>query len=90
MKTKMKTLYHKILFVLFSLITVPILADEPDPPPVPGAHGTGGDVAVGAPIDDNIILLLVLGTAYAAYRIYMARKTRARKLQTEEIETKQR
>jgi len=40
----------------------------PDPPPLPdGGHGSGSNQPpAGAPIDDGMIILIVLGTAFAA------------------------
>lgn len=85
MKTNIKIVSLKIFTVLFSLMTLSTFAEEPDPPILPGEHGLGGDLAVGAPLDDNLILLLVAGAAYGAYRIYLARKARTKRLQTKEI-----
>jgi hypothetical protein len=52
-----------------------IFADPPGPPG-PGGDPSGGGIPVGGPLDDGIGVLLVLGIAYGAYRIYEIWKNR--------------
>jgi len=71
---------HFLRFAVINLFTIiPVLssfADDPDsvPPPPPGG---GGGTPVGAPIDGGIAILLVLGAAYAGWKLYRARKQAA-------------
>jgi hypothetical protein len=74
MKTHIRLLFMGILFTLLSLVSYSSFADEPNPPIVPGQHGQGGDVPVGAPVDNGIIMLLAMGAGYGAYKLYMTRK----------------
>jgi hypothetical protein len=47
-------------------------ADPPSPPALPGGHGYGDNIPVGAPIDGGVIILLGLGVGYGA-RLKMKR-----------------
>jgi hypothetical protein len=66
-----KILLFSVVFFSFSGV---ILADPPGPPD-PGGNpvGTGG-VPVGAPIDNGIYGLLILGVGYAVWTLYTAKK----------------
>ena len=77
MKTHVKLLFLGVLFALFCCISLSSYADGPPPPIVPEGHGLGGNVPVGAPIDNGVIILLALGVGYAAFKLYSARKAKA-------------
>ena len=73
----MKRLLHflaPLSFFLFFICFVPDLkADPPNPPTVPGQHGTGANT--GAPLDGILgILLLALGGSYGGWMLYDKRK----------------
>lgn len=53
-------------------------ADPPNPPDPGGDPGGTGGVPVGAPIDDGIMVLLILAVLYGCYRVYEIRKARNR------------
>jgi hypothetical protein len=76
MKTRIRIFLVSFLMALFFLTSLSSFAEEPDPPILPGQHGAGGDVSVGAPLDNEVIFLLVIGAAYGAYRISLARKAK--------------
>ena len=66
------------LIIIGLLIIVPVIivsASAPPPPPPPGGPGTG-DTPIGgmAPIGSGLALLLSMGAAYGAKKIYDARK----------------
>ena len=66
------------LIITGLLIIVPVIiasASAPPPPPPPGGPGTG-DTPIGgmAPIGSGIVLLISMGAAYGAKKIYDARK----------------
>ncbi|MCX6246899.1 MAG: hypothetical protein NTW10_04125 [Bacteroidetes bacterium] len=76
----MKRLPLKIFFVL-QLILIPlfisgVFADPPGPPGPGGDPSGNGGVPVGAPIDDGIGILLILGAVYGCYKIYEIWKRR--------------
>ena len=65
-----------LVFLFSSMCMINAYADEPldNPPPPPGGgHGGGGNTQ-GAPIDGGLSILLALGAAYGARKIYEARK----------------
>jgi hypothetical protein len=80
MKARIKIFLVSFLMALFCLTSLSTFAEEPDPPILPGEHGTGGDVSVGAPLDNQVVFLLVLGAAYGAYRITLARKAKTKEI----------
>ena len=80
MKTRTKFLFLSVLFALLYLGSLSSYADDPPPPSVPGEHGTSGDVPVGAPIDNGVMILLAMGIGYATFKLYSARKARAEKV----------
>ena len=66
------------LILVGLLIIVPVImvsAAAPPPPPPPGGPGTG-DIPIGgsAPIGSGIVMLISMGMAYGAKKIYNARK----------------
>jgi hypothetical protein len=81
MKTFIKSLLSGVLFTLFCSISFSALADDPNPPVVPGEHGAAGDVPVGAPIDNGVIILLAMGVGYATFKLFSSRKIKAEKLE---------
>jgi len=71
-----KVILNLIITGLF--ITVPVIiasASAPPPPPPPGGP-TGGDAPIGgsAPIGSGLVMLMSMGAAYGAKKIYNARK----------------
>ncbi len=73
MKTCVKVLFLGVLFTVFCCISLLSYAEGPNPPIVPGEHGTSGNVPVGAPIDSGVIILLFLGAGYSAVKLFSAR-----------------
>jgi hypothetical protein len=72
----MKKMIKKILILTILLFGSCFItfADPPGPPGPGGDPGTGGGIPVGAPIDTGVIVLLILGVFYAAWKFYSARK----------------
>ncbi len=67
----------KILFIAAAVcFSISVLAQAPPPPPGNAQTGGGGsDGPVGgAPIDGGLGILLALGTAYGARKLYQERK----------------
>jgi hypothetical protein len=71
-----------IALILIPTITNYVLADPPGPPGPGGNPASGGGTPVGAPVDNGILILLFLGIAYGAYKIYELRKAKSIKEQT--------
>jgi hypothetical protein len=70
-----KAIINLIITVL--LVVVPVIitcASAPPPPPPPGPGG--GDAPIGgtAPIGSGVIMLISMGAAYGAKKVYNARK----------------
>ena len=66
------------LIITGLLVVVPAIitcASAPPPPPPPGGPG-GGDQPIGgaAPIGSGLIMLISMGAAYGAKKVYNARK----------------
>jgi len=66
------------LIITGLLIAVPVIiasASAPPPPPPPGGPG-GGDTPIGgaAPIGSGLVMLISMGAAYGAKKVYDARK----------------
>ena len=66
------------LIIFLALIIVPVItvnASAPPPPPPPGGPG-GNDIPIGgsAPVGSGLVLLLSMGAAYGAKKVYDARK----------------
>ncbi len=72
-----KAILNLILVGLLVIVPVIIVsASAPPPPPPPGGPG-GGDTPIGggpAPIGSGIVMLLSMGAAYGAKKVYDARK----------------
>ena len=77
----MKMNFRMIIIAVF-FVTAPfiMLAQTPRPPhpnggntPGPGNTPVGG--TTGAPISDGVVVLLSLGAAYGAFKLYRMRKT---------------
>jgi hypothetical protein len=71
MKKYIRIFIIPALVLLFVFIWVSTFADSPSPPPLPGEHGGGGNVA--APIDGGLGLLLVMGLGYAGKKLFQSR-----------------
>jgi len=72
-----KAIINLIITGLFLVVPVIItFASAPPPPPPPGPTPGGGDIAIGgpAPIGSGLIMLISMGAAYGARKIYNARK----------------
>ena len=71
----MKKMFRKILLLIVVLIgfALTTLADPPGPPGPGGDPGSGG-TPVGAPIDNGVFVLIILGVGYAAWKLYSAWK----------------
>jgi len=66
------------LIITGLLIAVPVIiasASAPPPPPPPGGPG-GGDTPIGgpAPIGSGLVMLISMGAAYGAKKVFDARK----------------
>jgi hypothetical protein len=66
---------HKNFLILLLLTFIMVLtfngyADPPGPPGPGGPPGGGGGVPVGAPIDGNVCVLIILGMCYALIKLY--------------------
>ena len=72
-----KAILNLIITGLFIVVPVVIAsASAPPPPPPPGGPG-GGDQPIGggaAPIGSGLVMLVSMGAAYGAKKIYNARK----------------
>lgn len=71
-----KAIVNLIITGLFVALPVIIAsASAPPPPPPPGGPG-GGDQPIGgaAPIGSGIVMLISMGAAYGAKKVYNARK----------------
>jgi hypothetical protein len=72
MKKKIMTLFVASLFLAFPLFT---LAQSPPHPNGGSGPGSGNTpVGGGAPIDGGLSIMLVLGAAYGAKKIYKFKK----------------
>jgi hypothetical protein len=76
MKKVIRSLFV-IALILIPAITNYVLADPPGPPGPGGSPTSQGGVPVGAPIDNGIFILLILGVIYGAYKIYELRKAKS-------------
>ena len=66
MKDQFKTILISIVFLLSNIVCFAQDVDPPPPPAPPNPPGT--------PIDQNILLLLMVGLIYGAYSIYFSSK----------------
>jgi hypothetical protein len=65
------------VFLIMAMLSVSPVLIAQDPPPPPGNHGETGNQSPpggGVPIGSGIALLLALGTAYGARKIYQMKK----------------
>ena len=73
----MKKIIFNLLVISF-LILVPVFAATASapPPPPPGGGPGAGDAPIGgtAPLGSGIVMLLTMGAAYGAKKVYDARK----------------
>ena len=64
----------KILTTLALLLTLSLGAIA-QPPPPPGEHGGSDDISPqDAPVGSGLLILLAMGAAYGAKKVYDARK----------------
>ena len=70
-----KAILNLIVTGLFITLPVIIASASAPPPPPPGGPG-GGEQPIGgaAPVGSGIIMLLSMGAAYGAKKVYDARK----------------
>ncbi len=69
----MKKLYKPLLITLFVLVTATMFSQAPPPPPPD--HGTTGNQNGGnAPIGSGMVILIGLGAAYGARKLYHLNK----------------
>jgi hypothetical protein len=74
MKNKFRILAISLTLGLFIGMSAISFAQPPNPP---GSHGSGGDQAPAggmAPIGSGIVMLLSMGAAYGAGKVFNARK----------------
>lgn len=78
MKKMLKAVLLIGLFLFLLTSSVRVMAQGAPPPPPAGGHGQSGDLPAGgnAPIGGGLVILLLMGAAYAGKKIY--------NLQTEE------
>lgn len=65
------------LIITGLLILVPVIysnASAPPPPPPPGPGGTDVPIGGTAPVGSGLIILISMGAAYGAKKVYNARK----------------
>jgi len=76
---------RSILFtvIFFSLFVSTIVLADPPGPPNPGGTPVGTGTPVGAPVDGGVVILIILGGAYGAIKLYQSRKEK--KLQVPEM-----
>jgi hypothetical protein len=71
----MKSMINKTLAIIgLIMIGTGAFAQVPPPPPGGGHGGTGNQEGGGAPIGSGIGILLSMGAAYGARKIYIFRK----------------
>jgi len=74
MKNRFRILAISLTLGLFIGISAISIAQPPNPP---GSHGSGGNQAPGggmAPIGSGLVVLLGMGAAYGAKKVFNARK----------------
>ena len=71
----MKPFISRVLLLIYCSIFPALysLADPPGPPP-PGGDPTLGGTPVGAPINDGLLILLIICVGYGLYKLYELRK----------------
>jgi hypothetical protein len=75
MKKSLKPLIVSLILFYFIAIGYAGLAQEPPhPPPPPSEKGTGTNHGpAGAPIESGVTVLLAMGAAYGAFKLYRMR-----------------
>jgi hypothetical protein len=75
MKNIVKKLVTSLALVMFIGLGS-FVAAQPGPPPPPSGHGTDGNQAPGggAPIGSGLVIMITMGAAYGAKKIFDARK----------------
>ena len=74
----MKTKFRTVLIAAFLVIAPLLMVAQSPPHPNNGSapiHGTNGPVGDGAPIGSGLILLIAMGTAFGARKLYQMRDT---------------
>ncbi len=69
----MKKLYKPLLILLFTFATATMFSQAPPPPP-PDHGETGNQNGGNAPIGSGLVILLGLGAAYGARKVYHMNK----------------
>jgi hypothetical protein len=69
-----KVILNLIITGLFIVVPVIMVTASAPPPPPPGGPGGGTPIGGPAPIGSGIVMLLSMGVAYGAKKIYDARK----------------
>jgi hypothetical protein len=71
-----KAIFNLIITGLFITLPVIIASASAPPPPPPGGPDTGNDQPIGgaAPIGSGLIMLVSMGAAYGAKKVFDARK----------------
>ena len=70
-----KAIFNLILVGLLIIVPVIIVSASAPPPPPPGPGGTDDPIGGGtAPIGSGIVMLISMGAAYGAKKVYDARK----------------
>lgn len=67
----MKKLHVKNLAAILLVMLSDVLIADPPEPPNPGGNPGGGGVPVGAPVDDGLIVLLIMGVLFGIYQFYV-------------------
>jgi hypothetical protein len=72
----MKSTIKSLILAAFLTFSVNALFAQGPPPPPAGGHGSGGNQPAGggAPIEGGVGILLALGAAYGARKVYQLRK----------------
>jgi hypothetical protein len=74
MKITLRKLFLLAPLFLVLVLTTQVFADPPGPPGPGGSPVSGGGTPVGAPVDNDVIILIFLGAMYGLYKIYLLRK----------------
>ena len=72
----MKSTIKTLILAAFLTISSQALMGQPGPPPPPSSHGssTNQPAGGGAPIEGGVGILLALGAAYGARKVYQLKK----------------
>jgi hypothetical protein len=72
-----KAIFNLIITGLLIVVPVIIASASAPPPPPPPPGGSGGDAPIGggaAPIGSGLVILISMGAAYGAKKVFNARK----------------